>query len=367
MGIRGIQNGLLRFRDVRVPAANLLGEEGKGLKLALATLNTGRLTLPAACTGAAKQCLSIARRWGNARVQWGSPVGLHEAGRDKIARMAATTFAMEAVTWLTSHWADLGTRDIRIEAAMAKMFCSEAAWRIVDDTMQLRGGRGYETATSLKGRGEAAYPVERMMREIRINMIIEGTSEIMRLFLAREALDPHLRIAADLLKRGASFARKAAAGARVLGHYAAWYPAQWVNSSLWARHGGAGALARHFRYMDRAAHRLARTLFHAMVRHQARLDSRQNLLGRLMEIGTELFAMAAACSYALSLASRHADRANAVTLADVFCLQARARIEERFRAVRRNEDRRNNHFARQVLAGELRWLEEDIVWLGPRE
>ncbi len=170
----------------------------------------------------AKQCLSIARRWGNERVQWGLPVGQHEAGREKLAFIASTTLAMEAVSWLTSHWADEHDRDIRIEAAMAKLFCSEMAWKIVDMTMQLRGGRGYEKASSLKGRGEAPYPVERMMRDCRINMIIEGTSEIMRLFLAREAMDPHLRLAGDILKKN-TLGVKMKAGAKLASFYTGWY------------------------------------------------------------------------------------------------------------------------------------------------
>ena len=184
MGLGGIYNAQLRFTNVKIPVENRLGEEGRGLAIALATVNVGRLTLPAACTGAAKQCLHASRQWGNSRIQWGMPVALHEAGRQKIAYMAATTFAMEAVCWLTSQWADEGEVDIRIEAAMAKLFCTEALWKITDLALQLRGGRGYEKATSLKARGEIPYPIERAMRDCRINTLLEGSSEIMKLFLA---------------------------------------------------------------------------------------------------------------------------------------------------------------------------------------
>ncbi|MDA1085892.1 MAG: acyl-CoA dehydrogenase family protein [Verrucomicrobia bacterium] len=366
MGIRGIQNGLMRFRDVRVPAENLLGEEGKGLKLALATLNTGRLTIPAACTGAAKQCLSIVRRWGGTRTQWGSPVGKHEAGRQKLAYIAATTFAMEAITFLVSHWADRGDMDIRIEAAMAKLFCSEHAWDVVDQTLQLRGGRGYEKASSLAARGEEPFPVERMMREMRINRIIEGTTEIMHLFLAREALDPHLRLASDLLKRGVPLSRKLAAAGKLVRHYAAWYPAQWVNASLWRTHSEAGALAGHVKYVDRTSHRLARALFHAMMRHQSRLELRQVLLGQLIDIGTELFAMSATCSYARHEAQRRGDQ-TPIEVADIFCVEARGRIENSFSRIHGNATRRNNRFAKRVLSGDLKWIEEGITWIGQDE
>ncbi len=361
MGLRGIQNGIIRFTDVRVPAENVLWGEGLGLKLALRTLNTGRLTLPAACTGLGKQCLSIARRWGRARVQWGRAVGEHEAGAEKIAHIAATTLAMEAVTWLTSHWADRGT-DIRIEAAMAKLFCSEAAWRIVDQTLQLRGGRGYERAASLRARGETAWPVERLMRDCRINTIIEGTSEIMRLFLAREALDPHLSRAADLLRPSTPARKKLLAAVRLLGFYARWYPARAVRARWPHRHRWAGRLARHERYVERTSNRLAAALFRAMARHGPGLEKRQILLGKLMDVGTELFAMAATVAYARSLEGSIASEGRPADLADLFCVQAAERIEESFRAMAgRHHGRRGRAAAGGVLAGGFRWMEQGII------
>ncbi|WP_224772489.1 acyl-CoA dehydrogenase family protein [Pelagicoccus enzymogenes] len=361
MGIRGIQNGLLRFDKVKVPRENILLGEGKGLKLALVTLNTGRLTLPAACTGMAKQCLSIARRWGKHRKQWGSAVGMHEAGRTKIASIAANTLAMEAITLLTSHWADQGDKDIRIEAAMAKLFCSEMAWKIVDDTMQLRGGRGYEKASSLRARGEPGFPVERMMRECRINRIIEGTTEVMKLFLAREAMDPHLRVAAGLLKHHVPISEKFRAGVGVAAYYSGWYPRQWVNGSVWHSHQEGGDLASEFRYVEAAAHRLARTIFHFMGLYQDRLEKRQNILGHLMEIGTELFAIATTCSYANGLLERHPTDKSPMDLAKLFARQSRLRIEEHYRGLKRNADRSGNALAKRVLEDEFTWLEDGIV------
>ncbi len=366
MGLNGMQNGNLRFTDVRVPAGNRLGEEGRGLKLALDTLNIGRLTLPAACTGMGKQCLSIVRRWGNMREQWGQPVGHHEAGREKIAFIASTTFAMEAMTMLTSRYADLHNVDIRLEAAMAKYFCTEAGWRIVHETLQLRGGRGYEKAASLAARGEIPWPVERMMRDARINTIIEGTSEIMRLFLAREAMDPHLRMAADLLKKGVPASRKVATAFKLLGFYAVWYPRQWLNLQPRQLPRDAGPLLRHFRYAARTARRLARALLHAMARYGPSLDRRQIVLGHLMDIGTELFAISATCSYALA-GKAGPDGGMRMELADVFCKQAERRMVAHFHALRRNDNRAIDHLAKRVSAGEARWLEEGIVWIGPDE
>lgn len=367
MGLNGIYNVLLKLTNVKIPVENRIDEEGRGLAMALATINVGRLTLPAGSAGAAKQCLSICRRWGNSRVQWGQPIGLHESGREKIAFVAATTFAIEAVTWLTSSWQDKGGVDIRIEAAMAKMFCSEALWKITDVTMQLRGGRGYEKARSLKARGEPPYPVERMMRDCRINMILEGSSEIMRLFLAREAMDPHLKRLQSLLHPKTSWTEKVSVFFKQLWHYAIWYPGQRLKGLVTHSYDELGPLSSHFRFVERTSHRLAHTLFKYMVKYRQKLEHKQLLLARLMDIGTELFVMSAVCSYAASLQKNNSQDSSPLELADYFCLLARRRIETSFSALVDNEDREGNKLAKKVLEGKMRWLEEGIIWIGPQD
>src|SRR5437773_705250 len=224
MGLRALYNGVVRFKDVMVPRENILFAEGKGLKVALMTLNTGRLTLPAACVGLSKKCLQIVKKWSNDRVQWGAAIGKHAAIADKIARMAANTFAMESMTLYTASLVDRDKKaDIRLEAAMCKLWGTERAWQIVDDTMQIRGGRGYETADSLRARGDEPIPVERFMRDCRINTIFEGSSQIMRLFIAREALDPHLKIAAPVLNSRLPLTERLRAALKAGWFYARWY------------------------------------------------------------------------------------------------------------------------------------------------
>ena len=357
MGLKAIENGVIRFNNVRVPKENILWGEGKGLKLALITLNTGRLTLPASAAYGAKAMLQIVREWGNDRVQWGQPIGKHEAIAQKIALMAANTFAMESIAELASAMADRGGYDIRLEAAIAKLWNTEAGWRIVDDALQIRGGRGYETADSLKGRGEAPIPVERAMRDFRINLIFEGSSEIMRLFIAREAVDHHFKTAFDVVNPKASGKEKWEAFVRSAKFYPTWYTTRWLGNMK--GYGDFGALAHHMRFVDRTTRKLGRAIFHAMVRLGPKLERRQMVLFRAVDIGAELFAMSAACTRAVMLKKR--GDANALDLADLFCREARLRIRAHFDNLFGVNDAAIYRVSQQVLKGEFEWLERGII------
>jgi len=358
MGLKAIENGWLSFTNVKVPVENVLWGEGKGLKLALVTLNTGRLTIPASVTGGAKALLKSIRAWAMERVQWGQPIGKHEAVAQKIARMASNTFAMDAIAVLCTALYEKGGYDIRLEAAIAKLWNTEAAWKGVDDAMQIRGGRGYETADSLRARGEKPIPVERMMRDSRINLIFEGSSEIMRLFIAREAVDAHFSIAFPIVAPESSMSTRVSALVKAAPFYITWYPARWIPS--FKTYGDFGKLAGHMRFVDRTTRKLGRSLFHAMVRFGPKLERKQMVLFRAVDIGAELFAMAASCSRAVMLASK-LNQPEAVQLADAFCAESRDRIEALFRSLYGPHDAQLYRLATSVLKGEHAWLERGIA------
>ncbi|MBZ0270288.1 acyl-CoA dehydrogenase family protein [bacterium] len=367
LGIRAISNGVIRFENVRIPKENLLGGEGRGLKIALVTLNTGRLTLPAAAGGAAKQCLQIARRWSGIRTQWGRPIGQHEAGAAKLSWIASHTFAMEAVSDLAGGLSVRGGVDIRMEAAMAKLFGSEASERIADLTLQIRGGRGFEQEGSLRDRGEIPFPVERIYRDARINTIVEGTSDVMHLFIAREALDPHLSKAGALVDPRSTTNAKMKSLGTAMTFYPGWYATRWFSGSPSLPADVPPELTRHLKYVHRTSRRLARSLFHAMVTVGPALERRQELLARFVDIGVDLFAMSAAVSRSTSLVKRDGRDRSSVPLADHFCRVARRRIAQAFHGTKSNDDRSAVRVTKALLDKQFSWLEAGIVTSCPEE
>ena len=362
MGLRAISNAVMDFKDVHVPVGNLIGQEGKGLKIALTTLNDGRLSIPNISVGTVKACVGIVRRWANERVQWGKPIGRHEAITHKISDIAARTFAMESVASLATEMSDRGGYDIRLEAAAAKEWNTYRGWEIVDETMQIRGGRGYENEHSLAARGDEPVPVERMMRDYRINKIFEGSTEIMHLFMAREMVDKHLQVAGALVDPQRPLSARLSVLPKVLAYYAWWYPTRWLGWSLWPKYAEFGPLASHLRFVERASRRLARASFHGMLVYQARLQNKQAFLYRLVDIANETFAMAAAVSRARALADRKAPEGReAVRMADVFCRSGRRRVKALFRELWSNDDLLRYKHGLGVLAGQDLWLEAGIL------
>lgn len=302
MGLKALYNGVVRFTEVKVPVENIVAAPGKGLKVALTTLNTGRLTLPAACVGLLDRCLEMALAWSSTRVQWGQEIGKHAAIAAKLADLAADKFATEALVLYTSALVDADKNaDIRMEAALAKLWGTEAGWRGADSTMQIKGGRGYETADSLRARGETPDPIERLLRDCRINTIFEGSTEIMHLFIAREALDPHLRRGAAALDTRKEMPERLKTALTAGLFYAAWYPKKWLPVTSGLPNDLDTELARSLRKVSSLSRKLARTILHSMARYGPGLEKKQLLLARLVDIAAELLAVSLSAARAHSL------------------------------------------------------------------
>ncbi len=359
LGLRGIENSVTRFHDVFVPAENMLGGEGRGLKIALTTLNTGRLSLPAICVATSKWATNVARRWSAERVQWGRPVAEHEAIAIKLAFMAATTYGLDSMVDLCCLLADDDANDIRIEAALLKLYASEMAWKVADELIQIRGGRGYETAASQAARGEQAIAAEQVLRDLRILRLVEGSTEIMHLLIAREAVDAHLSVAGDIIDPDASRDDKLKALANAGRFYAGWLPTLVAGKgALPTSFADYGPLAGHLRWVERATRRLARSIFYGMGRWQGKMEHRQAFLGRTVDIGAELFAMVASC---LRANAERAEQPEGVELADLFCQQAELRAETLFDALWSNNDAADVKASRKLVAGDYAFIEDGVI------
>jgi alkylation response protein AidB-like acyl-CoA dehydrogenase len=354
MGIRAIENGVLRFKDMRIPKENLIWGEGKGLRLALTTLNDGRLSIPAITASGMEEVSVFMAQWAKTREQWGKLIGEHEAGADKLAFISSGAYAMKAFADYCAALSDMGDRDLRMEAAAAKLYNTELSWELSDVALQFRAGRGFETNESLEARGEVGFPMQRALRDTRINRIVEGTSDIMHLFLAREALDGHLRIAGGLFKKGATLGDKVGVLAKAGLFYARWYPKLYLGG-LFKSYGQFDPRLRTWvKWVEKRSRRLARSLFHQMALRGPKLEMRQLILGRIVDIGAELAVMALVASRVQSEILR-GDRSN-LTKA-VYWLHRRSHhVDDLFAAIWRNSD---------VLATELAKAEMDATTVLP--
>ncbi len=188
LGLRGMENGVLRLKGVFVPDARRLGGEGDGLRLGLGAMTLARLSGAARALGIARECLRISREWSRTRRVGGRPLARDASAAERLARLEAVVAGLSAVGERTAAWADAG-REVRFESALAKLFCGAAAFEAADLALSLRGARGYETADSQRGRGEAPEPVERLLRDARGLRVIEGSEDILRSALARRIME----------------------------------------------------------------------------------------------------------------------------------------------------------------------------------
>jgi alkylation response protein AidB-like acyl-CoA dehydrogenase len=364
MGLRGIANGVVAFKDVMVPVENLIGKPGEGLKIALATLNVGRLGIPAAAIGGGMALVEDAKWWTSTRQQWGQPVGKHQAVAKMTANYMAQLFAMKAMVYVACAFADHKNADIRLEAAAAKYWCSETLWKMYDDYLQVRGGRGYENAKSLYARGERPTAVEMGLRDARINRIFEGSSQVMHLIMAREALDTHFKLVMPILQpKPGQKVSKSEAMLKAAGFYGTWLPKLFVPETgghLETKH-LSERNRKHLAYAAKTSKLLARRLFATMAKFGPKLEKEQIVLGNFVDIGVELFVMGSALSYADHLVGQNPADQSSQELVDLYCREARRRIESNFRAVKSNFNRSYNRVTNLLMDGKLDWLADGAI------
>lgn len=357
-GVRGIYNGAPTFTDVYVPIENRLGSEDDGLRIALATLTVGRLTLPAACLGGVKQCLSVMRWWGRTRIQWNKPVGEHSLIGEKLCHAAAYTLALEAVMAFCGAWANK-KGDLRLESAAAKIIGSEWYWEVVNDLFQVRGGRGFMTVESQRKSGEFPIPVMRMLRDARINLVWEGTSEILRIWMAREALSPYIEKGIAFLQGSTSDRTEASLYYARMALRSCRPPLEFGNTS--AAFGKDHA--RWVRFIESCSRNLTRATLAATLRHRQSLHHKQLLLQHLVNDSLLLFPMAATLWYASQPEMRL--KPGISELAAYFCQDMAEKLYPASSPTTRirghKKDRSVFNLARRIMQGEYAWLEEGIV------
>ncbi len=330
----------------------------------MTTLNTGRLGLPAAGIGTLKMFIRELEDWTTQRVQWGQSVGKHQSISRKIAIYTAHLFAMQSMVSLTCAFADQKNADIRLEAAAAKYFCSEYVWKCLDDYIQIRGGRGYENPLSLYERGEKPSGAEVALRDMRIGRIFEGSSEVMHLIMAREALDTHFSLAMPLMKpKPGQKEGKIGILLKLIKFYSVWYPSTYMPAStnFDVKHLNAANRA-HLAFVARTCKKLARKIFHTMGKYQLKLEYEQVILGNFVDIGTDLFVMASSLAYAEHLLTTNPDDKTPQELVDLFCGEARRRIAANFALAKDGKyNKKYNKVAGLLMDGKLRWLAKDAL------
>jgi alkylation response protein AidB-like acyl-CoA dehydrogenase len=367
-GCRGIENAYMTFTDVRIPAANLIGEVGRGLKYALTILNVGRaISIPAICLGMAKQAWQPTLDRANQRLTFQKPLSERQTQRMRLSHMAVNLFAMEALAFAVWRMADQHMYDVRIEAAIAKISCSEKTIQFLKDAQIIFGGMGYETADSKRARGEAAFGIEQLVRDAEMYRIGEGATDILRPFVAREGVSPHLDRAQRYMNGEGNRGERLVELLKLARMYVPWYMSLWRGRALPDRTEFHHPKVRQLlSYVEQSSRRLACAIFWAMVRHGEQLRDDQGRQARIEMIGEDLLTIATAALEASSPA--RVNRGEPVwNLVDHFVAEAQMRIDRAIGELRgHNRDDIPATIGQQTVGGNYAGLSHGIIPRGPR-
>jgi len=356
-GCRGIANAHMSFTDVRIPKENIIGEVGAGLRYALSILNIGRaVSVPAICLGMAKQTWQPTLDRLNTRITFGEPLANRQTQRIRVGQMATNLFVMEALCELVWQLADQENYDVRMEAAITKMFCSEQTIQFLNDAQIIFGGMGYETAESKQLRGEPGFELEQLVRDATMYRIGEGATDILRPFVAREALNFHLQKAREILETGVTAKRLL----KLLRFYVPWYASLWRHRPL-PKHGALqgrrvqGMLNR----VESGSRALARVTAYAMLIRRQYMQQDQGRQNRIEMVGESLFAMAACALYAQKLKTP-----TGWLLTDEYFRAEKVRLKRLLREMLSNDDRQRESVGKQALNDGFDELNRGVVKRG---
>ncbi|MGB0678595.1 MAG: acyl-CoA dehydrogenase family protein [Polyangiales bacterium] len=334
MGIRGSSTTTLYFDNVRVPAANVLGEAGRGFKVAMGILNNGRLGLAAGCVGGCRRLINLAVERVQERKAFGRAIGEFGMIKEKVARMHCETYALEAMTYMTTSLIDHGVPDYSLESAICKVFGSETHWYVANETLQIAAGIGYM----------CEYPYERMLRDARINMIFEGTNEILRAFIALSGMQGPGKQLTEVVRA----IREPIKGFGVLSDFAI----QRARTALGRERLGRvhPLLRKEAVVFEEAVGELSRTVERVLRKHGKDIAEVQFVQKRIAEVAIDLYALACVIARATRAIEQRGEEGarQEIDLASGFCVLAKTRLDERLAQMEREEDELLKKIAGQV-------------------
>jgi acyl-CoA dehydrogenase family protein 9 len=336
LGIRGSSTTELFFHDVRVPAANVLGEPGRGFKVAMQVLDGGRLALASGCIGLCKRVIKMTVDRCKERRAFGRPIGEFGLIKDKIAMMMAKTWALESMTYLTTGLIDAGIEDFSVESAICKVYGSETCWRVVNEALQVAGAVGYM--------GE--YPYERLLRDARVNLVFEGTNEILRAFIALGGMQGPGRELADVSRA----MREPIKGFGLLSDFAIRKARGALGRERLTRH--HPALGREALIFEEYVQELSRVVDTVLRKHGRDIAEMQYTQKRTADMAIDLYALAACISRTTRAIERRGEEGarREMDLTSIFATAAERRLAQVVAAAAKNDDELRKGVATRAYA-----------------
>jgi acyl-CoA dehydrogenase family protein 9 len=330
MGIRASSTTTVSFTDVKVPAENLLDAEGKGFKVAMAILNNGRTGLGGGAVGGMKTLIALATQQALARKQFGEPIANFGLIREKLAQMTLECFAAESVVWMVAHYIDSGLEDYSVEAAISKVYASEAIQRAAYEALQIAGGNGFMRE----------FPYEEATRDCRILSIFEGTNEVLRLYIALSGLKEIGRSYSELRAAVDDIFNSPIKGFGVLADYA---EKRLTRATGVGRDKLLGKIPPQLREATTAYEKytveLAKASDYLLRKYGKSIAGRQHALKRVADMTIDLFVGLCVLSRATALSAEPGEEsAQAMVIAHAFARQAKRRLAHNVRRIERNED-----------------------------